>query len=182
MKIDRFYRSFFYHHRELISAAVLKCASQTESHLSKLAEYVESTYGPKFDEMDKLLSTGRIRTKDIRMLFCPNDIIVSQIHQPYTAYALSGWPTGSPDLTCWSWIYDGLTFRRKSTTLSISSGQGLRAKSTVKLRDLMACPIKYVPPELVEYLKNRGKTYWSLRNGKFVAYQGWDYKTEVLYV
>jgi hypothetical protein len=177
---DEYSTAFFYHHRDTITCAAANVSSEAKDQTSALLDYIESTHGQYFEEMDDLITAGKIQSRNIEMLFCPNEILVTRIGGVLSACVLAAWPTGGSTISlgCWAWGYNGHWLHRKYRGLAINRP----IQTTVNIRDLEVYPARFATSEEWTYLQRRGQKFWSLRYQSFVAYEGWDFKSEQYYV
>ncbi|KAH6615868.1 hypothetical protein B0J18DRAFT_451867 [Chaetomium sp. MPI-SDFR-AT-0129] len=176
---DKYTMEYFYHHKNILNDAVNQAEGQLRSQIDALRMYVNTQYGEMFEEVDRLASQGRVKSHDIDLLFCPNEVIVTKENEIPTAFVLKSWPTrgNTIDLECWNWAYDGHCVRRNSSQLTINKP----TDAMVNIRDLNVYPLRFATEDEVNFLESRGRKFWSLRFQSFVAYDGWDWKTENYY-
>lgn len=177
---DEYTMEYFYHHKHILDDAVDQAGGALRSQIAALRMYVNTQYGRVFGEMDELAAQGMVKSHDIHLLFCPNEIVVTNQSGVLTAYVLRAWPTKGKKigLECWNWAYDGHSLRRKQCQLAINRP----IQPIVNIRDLEVYPLRFATEEEVSYLELRGRKFWSLRHQSFVAYDGWDFNTEHYYV
>lgn len=72
------------------------------------------------------------------------------------------------EVPMWYWLFDG-SFTKFETRMEISMSLGYEEES-VEIRDLNVYPLQYASQETRSLLEKRGKTFWSLRNRRFVSY------------
>ena len=68
----------------------------------------------------------------------------------------------------WLWLYDGV-FAKQESHAYISMSLGYE-EETIAIRDLNVYPLRYASEEMRSLLEKRGRTFWSLRNRRFVSY------------
>jgi len=68
----------------------------------------------------------------------------------------------------WYWSFDG-NFGRHETSIDIMMSLANEGDS-VDIRSLNHYPLQYAAAEIRSLLEKRGKTFWSLRNRRFVSY------------
>jgi len=177
---DDYTMEYFYHHQHILDDAVDQARGALESQIAALRMYVNTQYGRVFGEVDGLAAQGTVKSQDIHLLFCPNEIVVTSQNGVPAAYVLRGWPTKGNivGLECWSWGYDGHCLRRKRRQLAINRP----IQPMVNVRDLEVYPLRFATEDEVSYLESRGRKFWSLCHQSFVAYDGWDLNTEHYYV
>ncbi len=177
---DEYTMDYFYHHRHALDDAVDQADGALQSQIAALRMYVSTQYGRTFDEVDGLAAQGKVKSQDIHLLFCPNEIVVTNQSGVPAAHVLRAWPTKGNiiGLECWNWAYDGHYLRRKECQLAINRP----IQPMVDIRDLEVYPLRFATVDEVSYLESRGRKFWSLRYQSFVAYDGWDLKAENYYV
>jgi hypothetical protein len=72
------------------------------------------------------------------------------------------------EVPAWYWKFDGV-FEKTEITLTLNMLVGYDEEA-VSIKDLNFCPIQYAAESTRELLQKRGKTFWSLRNKRFVSY------------
>ena len=72
------------------------------------------------------------------------------------------------EVPAWYWKFDGV-FEKTEITLTLNMWVGYDEEA-VSIKDLTFCPIQYAAEGTRELLQKRGKTFWSLRNKRFVSY------------
>ncbi|EXJ82921.1 hypothetical protein A1O3_06737 [Capronia epimyces CBS 606.96] len=176
---DVYSTAFFYHHRKSIALAAETGSSGVKDQASALLDYIECTHGQGFAEMDHLIAAGKIQSRNIEMLFCPNEIVVTRTGGMLTACVLRAWPIGGSKirLECWVWGYNGHSLCRKRRDLAIDRP----FQTVVNIGDLEVYPVKFARPGDWAYLVGRGQKFWNLRYPSFVAYEGWDFQREQYY-
>ncbi|KAH8195787.1 hypothetical protein TruAng_010061 [Truncatella angustata] len=171
---------FFYHHRRKLANMLNLLEGQAKIQVLALVNYIETTQGDRFRELDSSIAQGIVHSHNIMMLFCPNDVVVSKPGGIWKAHVLRAWPriggTGFM-LECWHWAFNGGALSRNHTTLDITKPvQGI-----VQIRDLEVFPAKFAIAEELRHLESRGAKFWSLRYQSYVAYAGWDSKGDQFY-
>ncbi|KAF7681089.1 hypothetical protein GT037_000065 [Alternaria burnsii] len=68
----------------------------------------------------------------------------------------------------WYWEFDG-NFGRRETSLDITMSLANEGDS-VEIRSLKYYPLQYAAADMRALLEKRGRTFWSLRNRRFVSY------------
>lgn len=171
---------YFYHHRHDIDAAAALAEGELQSQITALQMYINTQYGELFDEMDSLAAKGMVKSQNIPLLFCPNEIVMTKANGVPAACVLRAWPAKKNPiaLECWNWAYDGHWLHRKECWLNINRP----IQPMVNIRDLAVYPLRFATDEEISYLESRGRKFWSLRHHSFVAYEGWDLKREHYYV
>ncbi|KAH6659684.1 hypothetical protein BKA67DRAFT_24619 [Truncatella angustata] len=171
---------FFYHHRHKLANMLNLVEGQAKIQLLALMNYIETTQGDRFRELDSSIAQGIIHSHNITMLFCPNDVVVSKPGGILKAQVLRAWPriggTGFM-LECWHWAFNGGALSRKHITLDITKP----LQAVVQIRDLEVFPARFAIAEELRHLESRGAKFWSLRYQSFVAYAGWDSKGDQFY-
>jgi hypothetical protein len=72
------------------------------------------------------------------------------------------------DIPVWKWQYDG-AFAKLETHVEIVMSLGYEDES-VEIKKLNFYPLQYADREMRSLLEKRGKTFWSIRNRRFVSY------------
>ena len=172
--------AFLYHHRSLLFESSSSVTEETRTQILALLDYLEISQGCTYREIDSLLSQGKIDREHLNILFCPNEIIVSQKNGADAAYTLKTWPVDGPDLDldCWYWEFDGTWLKRESTQIRI----GRPVNRIGSVVELQAYPLKYADEGVRARLLDRGRRFWALRLCHFVAYTGWDFPSDQIYV
>jgi hypothetical protein len=173
---------FLYQHRAAMAAKLEEGNSEENEHLQLLNEFLDANYSKEYDETDKLFKERKVSESHLSKLFKPNQIIVQRNPggDP-VAYAAHWWPywkDGQLTIQAWSWAFNGLDLTRQAEQLVLTYD----THKNVPITDLTAFPIEYAPKELIETLLNRGKKFWSMRNGYFASYSGMDSLREESYV
>ncbi|KAE9374916.1 P-loop containing nucleoside triphosphate hydrolase protein [Stipitochalara longipes BDJ] len=154
-----------------------------QEHISLFEMYLKERLGKVWDEVDALLSTGRIMARYIEYLYAPNTILVSNSEHKtigqQQAHLAQSWLnvqhmdedpenfSAFVDSTCWT--FDG-NFAKRAILLSIN---GLPSTATVfNIQDLMWYPIQFAKPELKVALQKRGEMFWKCRFRNYVCYRG----------
>lgn len=135
----------------------------------ELIDLVEDMFGDEFDEADALFAEGRVTKLHLPKLFPAGSILVTTEQGEPFAYTLDAdTSTGiSPQLACWAWRFDG-QFWKYTTTFQV---QFPFRESQVAITDFSIYPLKYAKSGMQERLLERGRQFWSLRNGNYVSYQ-----------
>jgi hypothetical protein len=68
----------------------------------------------------------------------------------------------------WNWSFDG-NFGRQETSIDITMSLANEGDS-VEIRSLKYYPLQYAAANMRSLLEKRGRTFWSLRNRRFVSY------------
>lgn len=175
-----YYHQFFYHHHEALSACVSTVCSPTKEYLQDLLAFLMEAHGAVYDQANALFSKGLVRRDLLKMLFCPNDIVLSKQQGSLAAYVLRSKPVGGFTLRfdCWYWGFDGQCFHRKNCTPTLARP----AKTIVNIRDLEIYPLHYATEKEKDYLLQRGRKFWDLRNQNLMTYSGWDANADHYYV
>lgn len=178
--------NFIFHHRSELLKKVgpESFGDHTSTHhsaITALLQYVDESQGEVFREADKLFKEGQTTMQHLQRLFCPNEVVIARHDNIFSAYVLIDWPRIEGDsswsLSCWSWGYDGLFFRRKDIRLSLRYLLG----EVTRITDLGVFPLRFAPEGLKKELIERGKQFWNLRHKHYVSYNGWDFKKEDFY-
>ena len=171
---------FLYHHRHALLQYAKTEGLETSNQVIELLQYLESSKGSVYKAADTLFAQGEVKRHHIELLFCPNDIIISQQNGLPIACILREWPVGQGtiSLECWHWGFDGNCLHRRPITISIRRPPDAK----IKIRQLEAYPIKFAAQAEIDRLLARGRKWWGLRYQILVSYRGWDYETQKFYV
>jgi hypothetical protein len=172
---------FLYHHRDVL------CQTSTLDSFSDstkaLREYVQN--GPPsvyYRALDELFSRGQVSCEALEWLYEPNEVLLCKEGLLEVACTLRSppavGPSGSVELDCWSWGYDGTALRRKDKMIKLT----VPTYGTVPILQLSAYPLRYADEATRKRLLQRGRRFWELRNQIHVSYEGPDYKGERVYV
>lgn len=177
---DEFYHQFFYYHRDALAARIPKICSPTKEYAQDLLSFIQESHGALYDQADTLFSKGLVHRDFLKMLFCPNDVVLSKQEGVLRAFVITSQPLGSTTLKleCWYWGYDGQRLRRKFCSLALTRA----LKATVNIRDLEIYPLRYATDEEKNYLLQRGQKFWNLKHQTLSTYNGWDLNTDNFYV
>jgi hypothetical protein len=148
-----------------------------------LREYVQN--GPHsvyYRALDELFNRGQASAESLEWLYESNEVLLCKEGSLEVAYTLRSPPavgtSGSVELDCWSWGYDGTALRRKDKTIKLT----VPTYGTVPIVELSAYPLRYAEKATRKRLLERGRRFWELRNQIHVSYEGPDYKGERVYV
>ena len=72
------------------------------------------------------------------------------------------------EVPVWYWKFDG-TYAKHETRVNVVMSLGYEEES-VEIRNLNNYPLQYADKEMRLLLEKRGRTFWSLRNRRFVSY------------
>jgi hypothetical protein len=72
------------------------------------------------------------------------------------------------EVPVWYWLFDGV-FAKRETRVGIVMALGYEEES-IEIKDLNIYPLQYASKEMRPLLEKRGRTFWSLRNRRFVSY------------
>jgi hypothetical protein len=173
---------FLYQHRAAIADKLKEGSSEENKHLRLLKEFLDANYGKEYDEADELFKEGIVCESHLSKLFKPNQIIIHRNpagdREAHAAHWWPYWKGGQLTIQAWSWKFNGLDLTREPKQLCLTYD----THRSVAITDLAAFPLEYAPKELVETLLNRGKKFWSMRNGYFASYSGMDSLREQSYV
>ena len=173
---------FLYHHRAEMAEKLGEGDGEESDHLQLLKDWVNENYGKEYEEADELFKNGMVSEAHLSKLFKPNQVIIKKKSGPdAVAYAAHWWPywkDGELLIQLWRWKYDGfdLTRRKKRLVLTYDTHKN------VPITDLDAFPMEYAPKATIDSIMDRGKRYWSMRNGHFASYSGLDSLREESYV
>ena len=162
---------YFYHFRHILrnqSGQVLGPAELEE--LDVLLDYIDDSYGAKFDEVDAAFSTGYVHRSHFTKLFGPNELIVATQGEFPRAYIVQHSSMISGDaisLECWSWVFDG-SFRKAN--VKITTPWPEPGASRVPISSFAARPLRLDTSGLQRRLEERGQEFWSCRKMRFVSY------------
>lgn len=84
---------------------------------------------------------------------------------PGSSHKLNTWVWEVP---VWYWKFDG-TYAKHETRVNVVMSLGYEEES-VEIRNLNNYPLQYADKEMRLLLEKRGRTFWSLRNRRFVSY------------
>jgi hypothetical protein len=172
---------FLYHHRDVLcETSMLDSFSDSAK---ALREYVQN--GPHsvyYRALDELFNRGQASAESLEWLYESNEVLLCKEGSLEVAYTLRSPPvvgtSGSVELDCWSWGYDGTALRRKDKTIKLT----VPTYGTVPIVELSAYPLRYADKATRKRLLERGRRFWELRNQIHVSYEGPDYKGERVYV
>lgn len=173
---------FMYHHRTEIKNALEAGGGSEVEHLRLLNDWIETNHGKDYEEADQLFEQGFVSEAHLSKLFKPNHFVIKpKLGGNARAYALQFWPSWKNQklyTQVWSWKYDGFDFSRDRELLS----QTFDRHKVIPITDLKVFPMQYASKDLVNRIAERGKKYWSMRNGQFVSYYGMNSLREDNYV
>jgi hypothetical protein len=72
------------------------------------------------------------------------------------------------EVPMWYWLFDG-TFAKQESRVDIIMSLGYEEES-IRIQELNVYPLQYASDEVRSLLEKRGRTFWSLRNRRFVSY------------
>ncbi|KAJ5654461.1 ATPaseAAA-typecore [Penicillium lividum] len=134
--------------------------------LIPLLDFMESIFGGEYDEADALFSQGLVTKYHMAKLFGSKDILTATEKGQPCAYMLDHLSGHPPELSCWTWRFDG-QFWKHHTTFAVELPE---VDERIAIADLPMYPLRYADPKIQELLKSRGEQFWSLRHGRYVSY------------
>jgi hypothetical protein len=182
------YISFFYHHRKALAALPPDEKEINQAQLQALIDYLETTHGEWFRQLDRLGAKGEWPVQNIPMLFCPNEVVITKtISSTSSSVILTGavnltWINEGRDISynmargwglkVWKWSYNGKhLFRSHHTTrLSLPGRNRHSNNDIVKISELNIYPARFLSEDDLLYLTKRGKKFWDMRYQSFVSY------------
>ena len=172
---------YFYHFRhDLRQLSKIQLQELDRRELDVLLDYIDLTQGKKFDEVDDLFESGKVRREYFGKLFRPNELIVTtQEGHPRAFMADKAYVNDMSDrrialerqsitLECWTWDFDG-SFRKKPSQLQVAWPQTL--SPTIPITSLSAWPLRLDQSDMRERLDKRGKYFWKCRYKALVSYK-----------
>ncbi len=168
---------FLYHHRSILSELSKKETEPSRREVLALLIYLKERQKTDYKEADTLLAKNMITAKFLKFLFCPNEIVVSNRSGFEVAYAikyLHFYPDDSMQLTCWAWVFDGASLKRRAESIQVSCKGG----DFTKITDLDAYPLRFASEETKIRLLKRGTHFWELRIPQLVTYKGMNFLQE----
>jgi hypothetical protein len=135
----------------------------------EMFNFIEDMFGIEYDEADALFADGLVTEFHLPKLFSKDDLLVTMQRGEPCAYTLEFFPEDLDQkaipLDCWAWRFDGQFWKYEmSFNVEVSS-----KISQVAITDLSIYPLKYATDGLRGRLEDRGRTFWSLRNGSYVC-------------
>jgi len=158
-----------YHRRDLMAQEIRGLRSVRERHIAAFFDYVEKAFDPEYNEAKDLFEGGQVAKPHLSKLFGPDEVVVTFQNGQPLAYISENCPKPYQyplALDCWSWNFDGL-FWRERTTLYVDWPS---SELNMPISELSTYPLKYNKSGLEEQLRERGKTFWACRRRKYVYY------------
>lgn len=173
--------SFLYHHRQALANYATENI-HSQRHTRALIDYIKLRFESKFAETDNLFAKGLVTQESIKYLFKPNELVISGTYGQPAAFVLQEWPKLNSDgwvtLKCWSFHTDGKGFARRASTLSVAP----IGPSSRHIEDLIAYPLRFAKPVLLESIRSRGQRHWQYRTAAQVTYKGWNVRKDQYFV
>jgi hypothetical protein len=169
---------FLYHHRAALRRLSEDGSGPKRKHVLALLYFLDKNWEAEYREADDQFDSGIVTNKHIDKLFCPNDIVIRTSKEAARAYVITTWPQRINlsetflEITCWSWIYNGVSLYRDHIVLQMP----VPPPEGITISDLDLCPISKVDESIVEELRIRGKKYWAMKERYFGCYSGFDIK------
>ena len=172
---------YLYHHRQEM-VDVLKTGNDEESeHLQLLKDFIDLNYGEEYKEADNLFKSGMVSEKHLPKLFKPNQVVVSIEDGEPVAHVLHCWPfwhNGNLHMRSWSWEFNGHNLQRVASQNQLK----YETDDNVPVTKLPFFPIDFASKETIQTVVNRGQKFWTMREGYFASYSGWDSHRDQFYV
>lgn len=172
---------FLFHHREKLND--LAQDEKYKDVLCPLLQFLAANYSKEYEEADHLFREGAVTAYHVSKLFKPGQMVISRQQKTdiLEAHVLGPGVKIERDkinLFGWSWAFDGTQLQRAMWGQQMESVPDER----VPIKDLKIHPAEFAQNEDVEYLVERGKKFWDLRDQTYVCYTGWDCAHEHHYV
>ncbi|KAK2810498.1 hypothetical protein FQN50_002987 [Emmonsiellopsis sp. PD_5] len=161
-----------YYYRRLRDEDIVGLSSVQRQLMDTLLAYVKMSYGPQYDEADKMFSRGMVNQKHIAKLFSPNDIIVSTENGQPVAFTIKEPPRSGQlplVLRYWSWKLN-VSFYREDKESELYWPASRPPDEEIPISSLSMYPLRHAPPGLEKQLRSRGEMLWKCRKRHFVAY------------
>jgi hypothetical protein len=143
--------------------------SRSTTMAIEMFDFIEDMFGIEYDEADALFAKGLVTEFHLPKLFSQNDLLVTMQRGEPCAYSLEIFPEDlhqeAIPLDCWAWRFDG-QFWKFQTSFNVEVPSNI---SQMPITDLSIYPLKYAIDDLRGRLEDRGRTFWSLRNGSYVC-------------
>ncbi|KAL1882840.1 hypothetical protein Daus18300_000478 [Diaporthe australafricana] len=159
---------FLFHHREELND--LAKDEKYKEVLCPLLEFLAANYSKEYEEADLLFKEGAVTAYHVSKLFKPGQMVISRqqktaILEAHVIGAGVKIERDKINIFGWSWAFDGTELQR--------AGWGQRMESVpderVPIKDLKIHPAEFARNEDVEYLVERGKKFWGLRDQTFMV-------------
>jgi hypothetical protein len=190
---------FWFHHRS--PNALEGLSDRHHRYMSKLSQWIDDKYGAMYSRVTDQLARGVVSYESVQFLMKPGDAVVvnskpGQDGGDLSAKITATWPVSTTPrhlveaqrdfvgsnrrkgdkrfiwkwyMTCWTWEYDGSFFKRnEEIEIKILTE---KVDGEVDIRNLNAYPMKFATAETVALLEQRGRTFWSCRDRRLVAYE-----------
>jgi len=165
---------FLYHHRTLLKDYASAKGGEIADHISLLLAFINEHYEAEYQEAENQFSAGIVTQKHIEKLYRPNDIVIDRNGLKDKALVVGSWlgldHLGNLQLPCWYWEYDGLYLKREGYNLIINSPVDDGSPLSV----IGVVPIAMTEHKTLDYLRERGKKFWSMNEQHFTCYSGYD--------
>jgi hypothetical protein len=159
-----------WHCRDLLRNAIKELPPGNRSQVATLCNYLETETSNEWTEAKNMFEKGLVSKQHWSKLFRPDEVCVTLLDGEPRAFVCKdnhGVSYGKLDLECWSWEFDG-HFYRQDFSISISWPD---QSEVTPITGLSHYPLRFDTHELTNRLANRGTTFWSCRQSKYVSYK-----------
>lgn len=159
-----------WHSRDILRNAAEELSPNDQCHITTLWNYIDNDITDAWTEAENMFKKGIVSKKHWTKLFRPNEPIVTMLYGEPRAFICKDNPEVSKDklcLECWSWEFDGQFFRWDVSIMIDWPDQS----DVASIVDLSHYPLKFDTYNLANRLANRGATFWSCRQRRYVSYR-----------
>ncbi|KAK8121675.1 hypothetical protein PG984_010345, partial [Apiospora sp. TS-2023a] len=174
---------FWYHYR---STGIVEGLDPSQHQSIKLlTNWIEETYGDKYQQVDELLGRGLITQDTVDFLFHPGQLIVRNSDTGPRGYKAASWLTKTSasggdsnaidglekstyNLNVWYYNYNGGFWKgTEDLSFSICTSEN---QPEIQIDTLSVFPLRFANTELGSRLERRGETFWKCRRRRYVSY------------
>lgn len=161
----------FYHTRKLLRDHVPQLPEFQSQHIDLLLNYLDESFGPEYQEAEKLFDNGLVSRKHFHKLFGPREILVTVEEGHHIAMVARYPPLACSNpirLECEMWKFNG-RFAKYKKTIIIPWPKHAAEVDAVPIKSLDIFPLRF-DRQLEDRLRKRGEFCWQLRKPRLVLY------------
>ncbi|RYN21546.1 hypothetical protein AA0112_g10195 [Alternaria arborescens] len=148
---------FMYYSAPFLHEVVPEPRIPNQNLIKQLHAVIQDSYGGEYHSARLQADKDHIQSKLIPRY--------GPLANPGSSHKLNTWVWEVP---VWYWKFDG-TYAKHETRVNVVMSLGYEEES-VEIRNLNNYPLQYADKEMRLLLEKRGRTFWSLRNRRFVSY------------
>ena len=159
-----------WHCRDLLRNAAKEFPPGNLSHVATLCDYLETELSDEWIEAKHMFEKGLVSKQHWAKLFRPNEVVVTLLGGEPRAFVCKDSVRVLHDqlhLECWSWEFDGRFHRQDYSIYLDWPGQS----EVTPITYLSHFPLRFDTSDLATRLANRGATFWSCRQRRYVSYR-----------